>query len=33
MVAVDILDASEEEVEEMRASLRELGLEDEVIVK
>jgi hypothetical protein len=33
MVAVDILDASEEEVEDMRAALRELGLEDDVIVK
>ena len=31
-VAVDILDASLEEVEDMRAALRELGLEDEVIV-
>ncbi len=33
MVAVDILDASEEEVEDMRAALRELGLEDDVDVK
>ena len=32
MVAVDILDASLEEVEDMRAALRELGLEDEVII-
>jgi len=31
-VAVDILDATEEEVEDMRAALRELGLEDVVIV-
>jgi len=33
MVAVDILDASEEEIEEMRAALRELGLGDDVEVK
>jgi len=33
MVAVDILDASEEEIEEMKLALRELGLEGEVEVK
>jgi hypothetical protein len=33
MVAVDILDASEEEIEEMRAALRDLGLGDDVEVK
>lgn len=32
-VAVDISDASEDEIEDMRTALRELGLEDEVIVK
>ncbi|VVB62612.1 Uncharacterised protein [uncultured archaeon] len=33
MVAVDILDASEEEIEEIRAALRDLGLGDDVEVK
>lgn len=33
MVAVDILDASEEEIEEMKAALRELGLGDDIDVK
>jgi hypothetical protein len=32
LVAVDISDASIEEVEEMRRALRELGLEDDVEV-
>lgn len=32
LVAVDISDASMEEVEEMRSALRELGLEDDVAV-
>ena len=30
---MDISDASEDEIEDMRTALRELGLEDEVIVK